>query len=202
MLGDLPTLRLVEVFESLQGEGAHAGTPAVFVRFSKCSAQCVWCDTPYEEVNDVMSPAGFLNLCLAFKSRYVIFTGGEPSLQLTEDIVTGFRRAGFTTAIETNGAHDISALGLDWITVSPKMHVEGGTKRWVQRAGHELKVVCDSGTDFSEVMSYAALGAFGLKYVSPEWESRDTLLPRCIAFCLENPSWKLTLQNHKWWSIR
>ncbi len=202
MLGDLPTLRLVEVFESLQGEGAHTGTPAVFVRFSKCSAKCLWCDTPYEEVNEVMSAANLLDLCLQFKSRYVIFTGGEPALQLTGDIVRAFKRAGFTTSIETNGAHDVSSLGLDWITVSPKMHVAGGTKRWVQRAGHELKVVWDTDTDFTQILDYAAKGAFGLKYVSPEWESRDVTLTRCIAFCLENPSWKLTFQNHKSWNVR
>jgi organic radical activating enzyme len=202
MLRDLPPARLVETFESLQGEGAHAGTPAVFVRFSKCSAACEWCDTPYEEVNEVLPPSELLARCLEYKSRYVIFTGGEPSIQLTKEIVTAFRRSGFKTAIETNGAHDVSDLGLDWITVSPKMHVPGGTKRWVQRAGHELKVVWDRDTAEADVVEYGLKGAFGLKYVSPEWGARESTLPRCVAFCLENPSWKLTSQSHKLWNVR
>ena len=202
MLGDLPPARLVETFESIQGEGAHAGTPSVFVRFSKCSAACGWCDTPYDEVNEVIPQAELLQRCLGYRSRYVIFTGGEPALQLTRELVTAFRRSGFKTAIETNGAHDVSALGLDWITVSPKTHVRGGTKRWVQKAGHELKVVWDEDTVPSDVLEYGVVGAFGLKYVSPEWGSRETSLPRCVAFCLENSTWKLTSQSHKLWNVR
>lgn len=197
--------RLVEIFESIQGEGAQAGRRATFVRFSKCSAACAWCDTPYEQVNEELSFANLVARCVDLNPRFVIFTGGEPALQLTPSLLRAFKSMGFETAIETNGAHDLTELGLakflDWICVSPKLHVPGGTKRWVQLTGHEIKVVWDRGFDPSWLIRYGT-GAFERYYVSPEWEARDVTMPAVTAYCLRSPVWRVSLQTHKILGVR
>lgn len=199
-----------EIFYTLQGEGAQAGRPAVFCRFSGCNlwsgreadratAICQFCDTDFVGTDGVLGgkydvpslvqaidrlwPAAYP------ASKYVVFTGGEPTLQLDQALIEGVHAAGFEAAIETNGTLPVPA-GVDWICVSPKM---GSTLR--VRAGSELKVVIpQAGQNLSEYETLAFRHFFVQPMDGPELE-RNTKL--AIDVCKQNPKWKLSLQTHK-----
>lgn len=115
-------LQLVEVYESVKGEGTQAGIPMMFVRFSKCNLACPWCDTPYNRVAMQMTEPQLLAMIFERKPAWVIFTGGEPCLQLSEPLVAELERGGIKMAIETNGMIWTDALNhLDYINISPKL---------------------------------------------------------------------------------
>jgi 7-carboxy-7-deazaguanine synthase len=205
------TYSVKEIFYTLQGEGNHAGRPAVFCRFSGCNlwsgreedrstAVCQFCDTDFvgtdglgggkfstasalaERINGLW-PATFA------KSKYVVFTGGEPLLQLDADLIQAMHDVGFEIAIETNGTIPVPA-GVDWICVSPKM----GANLVVLR-GNELKVVIPQA---GQVMQeYAALDFehFFVQAMDSPLLSKNLNL--AIEFCKSNPQWKLSLQTHK-----
>lgn len=204
------TYSIKEIFYTLQGEGMHAGRPAVFCRFSGCnlwngreadraSAVCRFCDTDFVGTDGVLGgkydaqalaqmidqqwPAGYA------ASKYVVFTGGEPLLQLDGALIDAVHAAGFEIAIETNGTLPVPA-GVDWICVSPKM----GSVLKV-KAGSELKVVIPQ-----DAQNLAEYETFDFEHFlvqpmdGPELE-RNTRL--AIEFCKQNPRWKLSLQTHK-----
>lgn len=212
-----------EMFYTLQGEGAQAGRPAVFVRFAGCNlwsgreqdregAVCSFCDTDFVGTDGVNggkfeSAECLASAALALLARgessmdtehtlskappgvMVVFTGGEPLLQLDEAVVRAFQAAGFFTAVETNGTLNAPA-GLDWICVSPKAGSE-----IVQRSGNELKVVF--GQD--DLKLDAFLGwQFDHFYLQPmDCSDIDQLTGEAIAYCMAHPPWKLSLQTHK-----
>ena len=205
------TYSIKEIFYTLQGEGAHAGRPAVFCRFSGCNlwtgreqdratATCQFCDTDFVGTDgerggkfrdagalaaeiDSLWPAAYL------ASKYVVFTGGEPLLQLDAALIDAMHAVGFMIAIETNGTLPVPA-GVDWICVSPKM---GATL--VVHKGDEIKVVIpQAGQDLAD---YQALD-FANYFVQPmdvPLAAFNTQL--AIDTCRRNPQWKLSLQTHK-----
>ena len=205
------TYSIKEIFYTLQGEGAHAGRPAVFCRFSGCnlwtgresdraSAVCSFCDTDFvgtdgelggkfpeaaalAAVIDGLWPSGHPH------SKYVVFTGGEPLLQLDSALIDAMHARGFTIAIETNGTLPAPA-GIDWICVSPKM---GATL--VQRSGNEIKVVIpQTGQDLA-VYEGLAFEHFFVQPMDGPLAEHNTRL--AIETCKRNPTWKLSLQTHK-----
>jgi 7-carboxy-7-deazaguanine synthase (Cx14CxxC type) len=199
------TYSIKEIFYTLQGEGAHAGRPAVFCRFSGCnlwtgresdraSAVCQFCDTDFvgtdgERGGKFKDPAALaaeidgLWPATHQASKYVVFTGGEPPL------IEAMHARGFTIAIETNGTLPVPE-GVDWICVSPKM---GATL--VVGKGHEIKVVIpQAGQDLA---AYEQLD-FDNFYVQPMdglLAAQNTRL--AIETCRRNPKWKLSIQTHK-----
>jgi 7-carboxy-7-deazaguanine synthase len=200
-----------EIFYTLQGEGAQAGRPAVFCRFSGCnlwsgresdraSAICQFCDTDFVDVN---GPGGgkfatALELAEAIAEkwpahssgrRFVVCTGGEPLLQLDRALIDALHARSFEIAVETNGTMP-APEGLDWICVSPKA---GSTL--VQKRGDELKLVfpqenADPG-QFDEL-------EFTHFFVQPmDGPNRALNTELAVRFCLEHPQWRLSLQTHK-----
>jgi 7-carboxy-7-deazaguanine synthase (Cx14CxxC type) len=205
------TYSIKEIFYTLQGEGAHAGRPAVFCRFSGCnlwtgreadraSAVCQFCDTDFVGTDgegggkfrtaadvagaiDALWPASYP------ASKYVVFTGGEPLLQLDAALIEAMHAAGFTIAIETNGTLPVPA-GVDWICVSPKM----GSKLVVER-GNEIKVVIPQlGQDLAAYETLDFDNYFVQAMDGPLAEFNTRL---AIDTCKRNPRWKLSLQTHK-----
>lgn len=195
-----------EIFYSLQGEGVRAGTPNVFVRFAGCNLHCSVdkegfdCDTDFskgEKMSALQIRALVEHLGKGCKS--VIFTGGEPALQLDQELVDRFPRGdGWYLAIETNGTK-VLGVNLDWITVSPKntdLHLY-----WA----NELKYVVAEGMLPPRMEDPPIVAEHYL--LSPAFhpgkgEVNRANLDWCIKLCLANPRWRLSVQQHKAWGIR
>ncbi|MBP9946839.1 MAG: 4Fe-4S cluster-binding domain-containing protein [Vicinamibacteria bacterium] len=199
-----------EIFFSLQGEGARAGTPNVFVRFSGCNLRCdlkagkrspggFACDTEFES-GQAMTAAQILTAArrLAPKSGTgVIFTGGEPALQLDRPLVDLLRKAGFgPLCIETNGTIDVAPLGLDWISLSPKVAEHAVRVKLCD----EIRYVRGHGQGIPRPAAKAAR-----KFISPAFAG-DVLDSDTLRWCVDlvkaNPDWALSVQQHKTWGIR
>jgi len=196
-----------EVFYSLQGEGARAGHPSVFIRFSGCNMKCrveagpdspggFDCDTEFvsgeaytEEalVEDVLAAAG--------ECRWVVLTGGEPLLQVTRSLINLLKEQGFKIALETNGTMLIP-VGLDWVVVSPKVAEHAIRAQYAD----ELRYVRGVGQGIPKPSLDAEA-----KFLSPAFKG-DQLDPEavqtCIDLCLRHPDWALSVQAHKLWGVR
>lgn len=114
-----------EIFYTLQGEGAHSGIPAVFVRFSGCNLRCPWCDTDFADATPMTAEEIVAEMLSLYdvpndRRKMCVLTGGEPSLQVDKTLIDALHAAGFYICIETNGTHPLPE-GIDWITCSPKM---------------------------------------------------------------------------------
>ena len=200
-----------EMFLTLQGEGRQAGRRAVFLRFAGCnlwtgresdraSAVCQFCDTDFVGTDgegggkfktaeqlaatiDALWPASYT------ASKYVVFTGGEPLLQLDKPLIDAMHAVGFTIAIETNGTLPVPE-GVDWICVSPKM---GSTL--VVTKGSEIKVVIpQTGQDLA-AYEHLDFENFFVQAMDGPLAAFNTTL--AIETCKRNPKWKLSLQTHK-----
>ena len=205
------TYSIKEIFYTLQGEGTHAGRPAVFCRFSGCNlwtgreedrskAICQFCDTDFVgtdgEGGGKFKDAGMLaNAIDALwpttytDSKFVVFTGGEPLLQLDSELIASMHAAGFEIAIETNGTIEVPA-GVDWICVSPKM----GSVLKVHK-GNELKVVIPQ--PGQSLATYEALDFDHFYLQAMDGPLLADNLRCAIETCKRNPKWKLSLQTHK-----
>ena len=204
-----------EMFYSLQGEGRHAGRPAVFCRFTGCNlwsgresdratAACNFCDTDFVGTNGLGGGRfdGAEALAQAIErmwsgvggQRFVVLTGGEPLLQVDGALIDALHARAFEVAVETNGTLPVSTP-IDWITVSPK-----GSTDLVQNSGDELKLVFPQpGVDPATYEDLSFKHFLLQPLDGPRLESN---MAAAIAYCLENPKWKLSLQTHKYMSIR
>ena len=179
--------KINEIFYSLQGEGFHTGTPAVFVRFSGCNLKCPFCDTRHEE-GVFMTDEAILAEVQRHPARMVILTGGEPSLWIDGAFVELLHRAGKYVCIETNGTRPLPP-GIDWVTCSPK---QGGALKLARM--DEVKVVYEG----QELAPYEALPATHF-FLQP-CSCRNTA--ETVACVLAHPRWRLSLQTHKLIDIR
>jgi len=200
-------MKVNEVFYSLQGEGARAGTASVFVRLQGCSAQgaCyasgIRCDTEFESGRFQWEDRLLADV-LKFKCPWVIWTGGEPADQLTEEIVKLFHDAGLKQAIETSGLKPVP-VGLDYICVSPKVAEHVMKKNFPLRKDgmhvDELRYVRHAGQSIPEPVLKAHH-----YFLSPHFdglELNQNNFEHCIKLCLANPQWRLSLQQHKAWKV-
>ena len=202
------TYRVNEVFYSVQGEGMRAGQASVFVRFTGCNLRCRMeeaedspggfdCDTEFAS-GISMDAAALVLAAVALVDRptWVVFTGGEPALQLDAGLVDAFHRAGFRCAIETNGTRDVSPLGLDWVTVSPKV-AEHAIR---QLTATEVKYVRGHGQGIPKTVVAAEH-----QLISPAFDGQHPD-PQAVAWCVqlvkEHPEWRLSVQLHKAWTVR
>ena len=211
------TYSVKEIFYTLQGEGGQAGMPAVFCRFAGCNlwsgreedraeAICRFCDTDFVGTDGTLGgkypdadaladrieaqwPAGDR------AHRLVVLTGGEPLLQLDAPLIAALHARGFRIAVESNGTLAAPA-GIDWLCISPKAGAP-----WVQRQGQELKLVWPQpGFDLHEM---ARSGEFAHRFLQPmDGPDQAANLATCIAACLQDPAWRLSLQTHKISGIR
>lgn len=197
-------MKVNEIFYSLQGEGRHTGTPAVFVRFSGCNLRCDFCDTDHASGTD-MTEREIVDSVLRYPARHIVLTGGEPSLQLTPTLLRALKNEGKIIHMETNGTcrlPDDALPLLDWITVSPKF----GKAPAIQRID-ELKVVFDMDhPEYIEKMTDVHVTDGQCYYLQP-CDRNDSAfnvrnLKTCIEYIKNNPKWKLSLQTHKLLGIR
>ncbi|MGO9480248.1 MAG: 7-carboxy-7-deazaguanine synthase QueE [Candidatus Kryptoniota bacterium] len=194
----MPKLHVNEIFYSLQGEGARKGSANIFVRFAHCNLKCGFCDTEFESLRE-LDVKELLNECKQFPCKNIVFTGGEPLLQLTESIVKPFKNAGYYLAIETNGTIT-PPKGLGWITVSPKVAEHVLAKKFNGVHIDELKYVRNR----SQGIPKPKLNADHY-FISPEFDGdlpNNANIEHCVKLVKENPKWKLSLQEHKFLHIR
>jgi len=190
-------MRINEIFYSLQGEGARSGEATIFIRLTACDLACGFCDTEFSSGKD-MTIEELLAHVARYSSKWITWTGGEPMLQLTHDIVEQFRAAGYLQSIETNGNHAIP-FALDWVVVSPKV-AEHVLRRNFPNGVDELRYAWHAGK-----MSVPNPGVVSkTRYLSPvcNGNSIDAKnLHHCIELCKANPQWRLSVQQHKLWNI-
>ena len=205
------TYSVKEIFYTLQGEGAHAGRPAVFCRFAGCNlwsgreqdrdqAICRFCDTDFVGMDGPRGGKFVTPQALAQAiadswtaqsetEKFVVLTGGEPLLQVDEALIDSLHLNGFEVAVETNGTVPAPA-GLDWICVSPKAGAP-----LVQRTGDELKVVvpqADLDLDYLATLPFK-------HYFLQAMDGPDQALNMrwAVQACLASPQWHLSVQTHK-----
>ena len=179
--------RINEIFMSLQGEGYHTGISSVFVRFSGCNLKCPFCDTKHEEYNQ-MTDDEIINAIKQYSSPWVILTGGEPSLQVTESLVDKIHKIGKKVAIETNGTNVLPS-NIDWVTLSPK------TNALALDQANEVKVVFQENKDMEHWHKTIKADHYFLQPCSCQ-NTQQT-----IQYILEHPHWRLSLQTHKYIGI-
>lgn len=204
-----------EIFYTLQGEGFHAGRPAVFCRFTSCNlwtgreedrarAICTFCDTDFVGTN---GPGGgrfrdATALAEAIENawpdagsghRMVVCTGGEPLLQLDTEVVDALHARGFYVAVETNGTQPAPA-GIDWICVSPKI---GAPLKLT--AGDELKLVYPQAGGDPEQFEHLNFSSFRISPMDGPNIRENTAA--AVEYCLKRPQWRLSLQTHKYLGI-
>ena len=212
-----------ELFPTLQGEGAHAGRAAIFCRFAGCNlwsgreedraaAICQFCET------DFVGSDGFgggkfdtaISLAEAIEAawrstsagpqqRYVVFTGGEPLLQLDDDLIAALHQKGFAVAIETNGTMKVPK-GVDWVCVSPK----AGSDLIVLQAD-ELKLVIpqQDHADLEKIMARFEKMDYRNRFLQPmDGPGLKSNTELAVSLCQKRPLWRLSLQSHKLIGIR
>lgn len=206
-----------EIFYTLQGEGAQAGRAAVFCRFAGCNlwsgreadrptAICQFCDTDFVGVDGdgggKFETAQTLATAIEQKwtggasqgRRFVVCTGGEPLLQLDAALIGALHDRGFEIAVETNGTIEAPA-GVDWLCMSPKAGA-----RLVQCSGDELKLVYPQ-SEFDPAQ-FESLN-FKHFFLQPmDGPSRTANTELAVAYCMDHPQWRLSLQTHKLLGIR
>ncbi|OJA04683.1 7-carboxy-7-deazaguanine synthase [Halomonas sp. QHL1] len=208
-----------EAFYTLQGEGAQAGRASVFCRFSGCNlwsgreidratAKCTFCDTDFIGTNGInggkfATATGLAEHIAALwpsqggdtklhATPYVVFTGGEPLLQLDTALIATLHSHGFEVAVETNGTL-APPPGIDWLCVSPK-----GSNPLAVTQGDELKLVYPQADAPPEQFSSLGFRHFFLQPMDLAPLNRDkTNVVEATAYCMANPQWRLSLQMHK-----
>ena len=210
-----------EIFFTLQGEGAHSGIPAVFVRFSGCNLRCPWCDTDFADYTEMSADEIVEEMKALYdtpneRRKMCVLTGGEPSLQVDRELIEVLHKEGFYICIETNGTHPLPE-GIDWITCSPKMiERQHGNKLSGNHPAHlalhhvnEVKVVF-TGTYDPEIWRTQLEAEHWmlqpLRY-NGEWllmsgiddfeiDSNDNM-DETVRYILSHPFWRLSVQLHK-----
>ncbi|SFR48747.1 7-carboxy-7-deazaguanine synthase [Thiomicrospira sp. ALE5] len=204
--------QIKEAFYTLQGEGFHSGRPAIFCRFTQCNlwtgreidraqAVCQFCDTDFigtdgQNGGRFDTPSALVNHLLtlwpqtAAAKPFIVLTGGEPLLQVDQQLIDALHQRNFEIALETNGTKT-PPKGIDWICVSPKANAP-----WLLTEGDELKLVFPQPNLMPEDIAYTS--HFKYCYLQPMDGVNTTNNTRlAVEYCLNNPSWQLSLQTHK-----
>ena len=196
------TYPVMEAFATVQGEGAHTGTPSWFIRLGGCDVGCVWCDVkeswdvdahPRQSVEELVAAA------VDSGRKTVVVTGGEPAMHNLAPLTDALRAAGLTAHIETSGAHPLTGTW-DWVTLSPKKFK--ACREDVYPLADELKVVVFHRSD----MDWAAGHAEHVRedcglFLQPEWDRRDDATFWILSWIAARPGWRISLQTHKYIGI-
>ncbi len=196
------SLPLMEAFYTIQGEGKFTGHPAYFIRLGGCDVGCVWCDVkesweagkwPVMPIEQMVEEAS------AYPGRLVVITGGEPLMYDLGPLTKLLKERGFTTNIETSGAHPFSG-DFDWVCFSPKKFKKPHSS--IYEVADELKVVIFHQSDFSFAETHSKLVKPECELrLQPEWSKADQFTSEIIEYVKNRPIWKISLQTHKFMDI-
>lgn len=195
-------LPLVEDFYTLQGEGWHTGRAAYFIRLGGCDVGCRWCDAkftwgldkfPLTDIETIVSRA------TSYSARSIVITGGEPTLYDLQGLTRALRDAGMEIFLETSGTNPIRGH-FDWICLSPKAQQAPLAENFLK--ADELKVIVETDADIEWGEQCAAQTKRGtILYLQPEWSRRADIMPSIVDYVMAHPSWRVSLQSHKYMNI-
>ncbi len=194
-------LPLMEEFYTIQGEGFHTGKAAYFIRIGGCDVGCHWCDVK-ESWNADLHPATLTDHIIknaVIYAKTVVVTGGEPLTWNMDYLTKNLQERKLKTHIETSGAYPLTGHW-NWICLSPKKTKLPLPEIYVK--AHELKIIINSKHDFKFADEQAVKVSTKCElFLQPEWSKRDEITPLIIAYVLQNPKWKISLQTHKYLHI-
>lgn len=192
----------MEIFYTIQGEGAWSGNAAYFVRLAGCDVGCVWCDV--KESWDAskypsLSAAQIIEKFEPTNCKMVVITGGEPAMYDLTALTTELKKSGYRVHIETSGAYPLIG-DFDWVCFSPKKF-----KNPVENFGlvaNELKIILFNKSDFEWAEFYKKnVNEKCLLYLQPEWTKSAKINHTLIEYVKKNPEWRVSLQTHKYLNI-
>lgn len=195
-------LPVMERFYTIQGEGRYSGRAAYFIRLAGCDVGCVWCDVKESwdaEIHPLLTIEEIIEEIKSTPTEFVVITGGEPAMYDLTTLVEKLHENNWEVAIETSGCYPLNGA-IDWYCFSPKKF-KAPCEEAYQKAA-ELKVVIFHKSDFKWAEKHAALvNDHCLLYLQPEWSKQEQLLPLIIEYVKSNPTWKVSLQTHKFMNI-
>ena len=189
-------LKVVEIFNSIQGEGANVGRSATFIRLSNCNKNCAYCDTDWDfgtemTVDEILAEVG------KYPDSMIVWTGGEPTLQLTSEILAEFKS--YFQAIETNGTNPVPA-GIDYISCSPKVGCEVLKQNFVSVDEFRFPIIAGDEIPSIDVLPQASnyfLSPIFDGEVKKRVEFNRANLDYCLSVIQHDPRWRLSVQLHK-----
>lgn len=199
--------RIVEIFESLQGEGYNTGMPAIFIRFAGCNLNCSWCDTNFRHFKR-FSLEQLLAMVGQYKSSNIIITGGEPTMVRDLPILLShLKQAGYYIAIESNGLGKVDPL-IDYVALSPKFCYQSRYQNILQSTANEVRIVAEKQAGFIDFCHFIEQNIEAKRYylspceINGEMNMFDTieLLGQINHNRIDN-KWLLSLQTHKFANI-
>jgi len=187
-------LKVKEIFYSLQGEGGRQGEASIFIRLSGCNLNCDFCDTDFSGGED-MTCEQILSQIRHFTCQWIVWTGGEPTLQLTDECLLCFKQAGYSQAIESNGSNRLPVL-LDYTVISPKGKMDDIRK--INPRVDELRLPV---YENDVIPSVESLPEAKYYFLSPIFSENPVETKANIDYCvqhiMQDPQWRLNLQIHK-----
>ena len=193
---------LVEEFFTLQGEGYQTGRAAYFIRIGGCDVGCSWCDSRFSwnpNIHPMVDVDRIIENVLNSGTDSVVVTGGEPLMWNLDNLCTKLKENNINTFLETSGAYPLSGIW-DWICLSPKKNMPPLDN--ICKLANELKVIIQYKIDFVWAEKYKDLVNPECKlFLQPEWSKFDIIIPEIVEYIKRNPSWRASLQVHKYMHI-
>jgi organic radical activating enzyme len=195
-------LPLVEEFFSLQGEGFQTGRAAYFIRLGGCDIGCSWCDSRFSwnpALHPLVETKSIIEHVVEAGADSVVVTGGEPLMWNLDFLCNGLKNKNISTFVETSGAYPLSGRW-DWICLSPKKNMPPLTE--MCDFADELKVIIQDKSDFEWAEKYHGMVSTECRlFLQPEWSRFDSIIPEIVQYIKKNPSWRISLQVHKYMHI-
>ncbi len=189
--------KIANIFSSIQGEGSFIGEAFSFVRFHGCDLVCHFCDDESHKGSyESLSESEILTRLQNYKTKKVVITGGEPTMQNLNELIRFLQDAGYFVAVETNGLNLANVKNADWITYSPK-----NLDAILSDGFSEIKFLVDSKTDFSVLESYKTDKPKYLQPINCGEKVDGENMRRCVELVCEHPDFKLSPQLHKYLGV-
>lgn len=195
-------LPIMEQFYTIQGEGFHTGRAAYFIRIAGCDVGCVWCDVKESWDSNIHPLVKIENLIQEVKNakaEFVVITGGEPAMYDLNELTRQLKANNIELAMETSGCYELKGE-IDWYCFSPKKFKSPCEEAYEKAS--EIKIIISHPSDFEWAEMHATkLNPKAKKYLQTEWSKQERFLPLIIEYVKNNPSWKISLQTHKYLNI-
>ena len=197
--------KIIEIFESKQGEGYNVGKKVIFIRLALCNLECAWCDTDFESNIKHMSVKSIIEELANYKTKNIILTGGEPTFQNLDELLNALKDKGYWVAIETNGTNDFLDERIDYVATSPKRGQYTNIKN-----ANEVRLVFDT-DNIEEMEKFCIETRKQVKasryYLSPveiekEFQNLDKLITLRQILLEKGQEWQISIQIHKMLDIK